>query len=148
MQKIPRTITMVMSTGWSRSVFPGKIWAARLLPFLKIQVELCFPLWALLGWWEKGSQQQLAEQCNYHVKRETWWGHFPPSQISQRGNTAFGWVPPGQNCASDHSGLKNNNKTRKQGWRSWDILRFLTQPQPVSNNSRQNSFLIWRKQYK
>lgn len=57
MQKIPRSpSTGVMSIGWSRSVFPVKIWAARLLPFLKIQVELCFPLWAVLGEWEKGSQ--------------------------------------------------------------------------------------------
>lgn len=43
-RRSPGPITGVMSIGWSRSVFPGKIWAARFLPFLKIQVELCFPL--------------------------------------------------------------------------------------------------------
>lgn len=39
----------MMSIGWWKSNFPGKICTANFLPFLKIQVELCFPLWAVLG---------------------------------------------------------------------------------------------------
>lgn len=111
----PQDPARVMSIEWSRSDFPGRIWAARFLPFPKIQMKLCFPLWALLWQWEGRSQQQLVEQTQLsggvQVGWERWWDLFPPSQESQQGNTGFEQVPPPQNCPSNHSGLKKNNKT-------------------------------------
>lgn len=43
-RRSPGLITWVMSIGRSRSDFPGRIRAAGFLPFLKIQMKLCFSL--------------------------------------------------------------------------------------------------------